>query len=156
MGPLQGLQTLRLPEDKAGEEVANRTARRRPEPQLPALGGQHQPREGEEAILSGYIIKIKNDEQALAVLRALRKEHHQGGLALQAVPLSQGVEKVSRSELILRRWFVLTEQHLISFKEYKSYSKPTEIIEVKGCKTVKSVEDEIHKAFAFVRSLRLR
>lgn len=51
---------------------------------------------------------------------------------------------------IYRRWVVLTPTHLYSYKEYKKYEKPTEEIVIKECKTIKSVEDEIKRKFAFV------
>ena len=51
-----------------------------------------------------------------------------------------------------RRWFVLTKGHLFSYKEMKIYSKPTEAIEMSKCRTVKSIEEEINRPHAFVRS----
>ena len=49
-----------------------------------------------------------------------------------------------------RRWFVLTRTHILSFKDEKVYKNPTEIIPIGTCCTVKSVEEEINKANAFV------
>jgi hypothetical protein len=48
-----------------------------------------------------------------------------------------------------KRWFVLTPEHLFTFKNEKSYKSPTEVLVLKDCTTVKSAEDEIHKENTF-------
>ena len=53
--------------------------------------------------------------------------------------------------VLSRRWCVLTKDYFFSFKEERIYRNPTEIIPMDKCKTVKSVEDEVNKKFAFVR-----
>ena len=59
MGTVEGFQALRLLENKAGEECENRATRRREPTQLPTSRGEYKSGEGEEAILSAYIIKLK-------------------------------------------------------------------------------------------------
>jgi len=49
-----------------------------------------------------------------------------------------------------RRWFVLTKNHILSFKDERVYKNPTEVILIASCSTVKSVEEEINKPNAFV------
>jgi len=44
-----------------------------------------------------------------------------------------------------RRWFVLTDKTLYSFKESKVYHKPTEVIPLRDVTTIKSTDDEINK-----------
>merc|ERR1719270_2083789 len=48
-----------------------------------------------------------------------------------------------------RRHFVLTGQFLCSFKHFKDYRNPTEVIRLTECSTVKSCEEEIGKENAF-------
>lgn len=49
-----------------------------------------------------------------------------------------------------RRWFVLTPHTLYSFKEFKVYKNPTEVISLKSINTIKSAEDETNKPHTFV------
>merc|ERR1712012_1195834 len=48
-----------------------------------------------------------------------------------------------------RRHFVLTGQFLCSFKHFKDYRNPTEVIRLAECSTVKSCEEEVGKDNAF-------
>ena len=45
---------------------------------------------------------------------------------------------------------MLTRHHILSYREEKVYKNPTEVILIKDCSTVKSVEEEINKPNAFV------
>ena len=53
--------------------------------------------------------------------------------------------------MLYRRWFVLTKNYFVSFKEEKNYKNPTEVVPMNTCCTVKSVEEEVNKPNAFVR-----
>eukprot|EP00921_Rhytidocystis_pertsovi_P017087 GHVQ01026869.1.p1 GENE.GHVQ01026869.1~~GHVQ01026869.1.p1 ORF type:complete len:144 (-),score=17.47 GHVQ01026869.1:500-931(-) len=51
-----------------------------------------------------------------------------------------------------RRWFVLTSECLCSFKHQTSFtnnSKPTEVLRLRECSTVKSADEDVHKTNAF-------
>ena len=56
----------------------------------------------------------------------------------------------------LRRWFVLTKTHILSYKDEKIYKNPTEVVPMNTCCTVKSVEEEINKPNAFVSTPHTR
>ena len=65
--------------------------------------------------------------------------------------LKEGLlKKESRHRKVWReRWTVLTEAKLYTFVNQGVYSNPTEVIDVKTIKTVKT--DESRKGFNFVR-----
>ena len=44
---------------------------------------------------------------------------------------------------------MLTKTHILSFRDERVYTNPTEVIPMSSCQTVKSVEEEINKQFAF-------
>lgn len=46
---------------------------------------------------------------------------------------------------LFSRWFVLTPQCLLTFKDRKVYTSPTEIIPLKTITSIKSSEEEISK-----------
>ncbi|KAL4484246.1 hypothetical protein ABPG72_003530 [Tetrahymena utriculariae] len=48
-----------------------------------------------------------------------------------------------------KRWFVLTNSTLYTFKESKVYKNPTEVIPLKSVTTIKSAEDETNKLHSF-------
>lgn len=50
---------------------------------------------------------------------------------------------------------MLTKTHILSFKDEKVYKNPTEVIPMKECQTVKSVEEEINRQFSFVSNPQL-
>jgi hypothetical protein len=58
------------------------------------------------------------------------------------------MEKVNNNKR--SRWFVLTPQTLMTFKDRKVYVNPTEIIHLKNIYSIKSCEEEISKEFTFV------
>lgn len=47
-----------------------------------------------------------------------------------------------------KRWMVLTESHLMTFKSENS-KKPTEKISLQDCSTIKTVDEEIKVPFSF-------
>lgn len=51
------------------------------------------------------------------------------------------------------RWFVLTKNHILSYKDEKVYKNPTEVIPISSCCTVKSVDEELNLANTFVRMI---
>ena len=60
------------------------------------------------------------------------------------------LKKESRHRKVWReRWVVLTELNLYTFENSSSYRNPTEVIDVKKIKTVKT--DETKTGFNFVR-----
>jgi hypothetical protein len=60
------------------------------------------------------------------------------------------LKKESRHRKVWRdRWVVLTELNLYTFENSGSYRNPTEVIDVKKIKTVKT--DETRTGFNFVR-----
>eukprot|EP01068_Selenidium_serpulae_P007489 Selendium_serpulae@DN4726_c0_g1_i3.p1 len=48
-----------------------------------------------------------------------------------------------------RRWVVLTRSTICAYKNKGAYEKPTEIIFMNECNTVKSAEDDVHKENSF-------
>lgn len=48
-----------------------------------------------------------------------------------------------------RRWIVLTKDCLISYKGPGQYLTPTEYLSLQRCSTVKSADEDVHKANAF-------
>lgn len=48
-----------------------------------------------------------------------------------------------------RRWLVLTNTQLCTYKTERSYSSPTETIVLKDCATVKSAEEDTNQPFSF-------
>lgn len=48
-----------------------------------------------------------------------------------------------------RRWFVLDDSILFSFKNEKEYTNPTEIIDLKVFSSVKSSEDTTNRKYSF-------
>ena len=48
-----------------------------------------------------------------------------------------------------RRWFVLQDSTLYSFKKERVYDEPTEIIDLRVFSSVKSSEDYTHRAHSF-------
>lgn len=48
-------------------------------------------------------------------------------------------------DLIFSRWFVLTPQTLMTFKERKVYNSPTETIPLKTITSIKSSDEETSK-----------
>lgn len=54
-----------------------------------------------------------------------------------------------------RRWLVLTPERLYSFKSERSYSNPTEEVDLKLCGTVKSADDLTNKQFTFTVQVRV-
>eukprot|EP01053_Blabericola_migrator_P010086 Blabericola_migrator_1__10085@NODE_55_length_16001_cov_154_094327_g51_i0_p13_GENE_NODE_55_length_16001_cov_154_094327_g51_i0NODE_55_length_16001_cov_154_094327_g51_i0_p13_ORF_typecomplete_len126_score27_78PH/PF00169_29/3_5e22PH_8/PF15409_6/3_1e08PH_9/PF15410_6/4_2e08PH_11/PF15413_6/5e06PH_3/PF14593_6/6_6e07PH_13/PF16652_5/1e05PH_15/PF17339_2/0_00029PH_6/PF15406_6/0_016PH_16/PF17838_1/0_089_NODE_55_length_16001_cov_154_094327_g51_i015521929 len=48
-----------------------------------------------------------------------------------------------------RRWIVLTKTHLLSYKQPGQYDKPTEVLPLSQCTTVKSADDDVQKANVF-------
>ena len=67
--------------------------------------------------------------------------------------LKEGLlKKESRHRKVWRgRWVVLTELNLYTFEGQGVYTNPTEVIEVKSIKTVKT--DESKPGFIFVRKI---
>ena len=60
------------------------------------------------------------------------------------------LKKESRYRKVWReRWVVLTDLYLYTFENSSSYRNPTEVIDVKNIKTVKT--DETKTGFNFVR-----
>ncbi len=48
-----------------------------------------------------------------------------------------------------RRWFVLTNTHLCSFKDQGQYINPTECLCLRECSTVKSADEETQRENSF-------
>eukprot|EP00929_Paragymnodinium_shiwhaense_P122435 TRINITY_DN95167_c0_g1_i1.p1 TRINITY_DN95167_c0_g1~~TRINITY_DN95167_c0_g1_i1.p1 ORF type:complete len:122 (+),score=26.71 TRINITY_DN95167_c0_g1_i1:90-455(+) len=48
-----------------------------------------------------------------------------------------------------RRWVVLTPQYICSFKEQGDYRKPSEVLRLRDCSTVKSASEETGKDDSF-------
>ena len=67
--------------------------------------------------------------------------------------LKEGLlKKESRHRKVWRdRWVVLTESNIYTFENKGVYRNPTEVIDVKAIKTVKT--DETKKGFNFVSNL---
>lgn len=53
-------------------------------------------------------------------------------------------------DMPLRRWFVLTQTSLYSFKSEKQYRDPTEVISLKSITTIKSCDEETKREHSFV------
>ncbi len=49
-----------------------------------------------------------------------------------------------------RRYVVLTNANLLTFKDNSDFSTPTEVIPMSSCSTVKSSDEEINKPNSFV------
>jgi len=66
-------------------------------------------------------------------------------------PTKEGwLEKQSRMlKRWRRRWFVLQDSTLYSFKKERVYDEPTEIIDLRVFSSVKSSEDYTHRAHSF-------
>ena len=67
----------------------------------------------------------------------------EGGVPGQAVPVPESVAEVRLSQF--SRWFVLTPQALMTFKERKAYNSPTEVIPLRGVTSIKSADEETSK-----------
>lgn len=48
-----------------------------------------------------------------------------------------------------KRWLVLTPERLYTFKKERSYSTPTEEVDLRQCGTVKSADDMTNRPFSF-------
>jgi len=48
-----------------------------------------------------------------------------------------------------RRWFVLTPTYICSFQQQGVYHKPTEVLRLRECSTVKSADDNVDRENAF-------